>query len=79
MSATILLTNKKIVPKEFNKIAARYDLATSMSHGYQSDLERSASFLLLKGDESVLDLCCGTGKSTLETKAAGATTSTKTK
>jgi ubiquinone/menaquinone biosynthesis methyltransferase len=59
-----LLINKSSVPKEFNKIASRYDLATSLSQGYQEDLENSAALLLLKGDETVLDLCCGTGKST---------------
>lgn len=59
-----LIENKREVPKEFNKIAARYDLATSMSQGYSSDLAYSVSLLSLKGNEKVLDLCCGTGKST---------------
>ena len=35
------------------------------SQGYQSDLQRSVKLMLLKGDETVLDLCCGTGKSTI--------------
>lgn len=60
-----LIVNKKAVPKEFNRIAARYDFATSMSQGYSIDLEASVQKLNLKGDEHVLDLCCGTGKSTL--------------
>jgi ubiquinone/menaquinone biosynthesis methyltransferase len=64
-SATALFENKRIVPKEFNKIAARYDLATALSQGYQEDLNRSAKLFHLKGDETVIDLCCGTGKSTL--------------
>lgn len=64
-SASILYENKKIVPKEFNKIAGRYDLATALSQGYQEDLNRSGDLLQLKGDELVVDLCCGTGKSTL--------------
>lgn len=59
-----LLFNKKQVPKEFNNVSKSYDFATSLSQGYQSDLNRSASLLNLKGDEQVLDLCCGTGKST---------------
>jgi ubiquinone/menaquinone biosynthesis methyltransferase len=59
-----LLINKKAVPNEFNRIAARYDLATGLSQGYQEDLDNSAALLNLKGDETVLDLCCGTGKST---------------
>lgn len=64
MSVTLLIENKAIVPKEFNKIARRYDLATGLSQGYGFDLEKSAALLQLKGDETVLDLCCGTGKST---------------
>ncbi|MDX2003253.1 MAG: class I SAM-dependent methyltransferase [Chitinophagales bacterium] len=63
-SPTALLDQKAKVPKEFNKIARRYDMATGLSQGYQEDLDRSAGFLNLKGDEYVLDLCCGTGKST---------------
>lgn len=59
----VLIDNKQAVPKEFNKIATRYDFATGMSQGYQSDLNRSAKYLSLKGDEKVLDLCCGTGRS----------------
>lgn len=59
-----LLENKVAVPKEFNKIARRYDMATGLSQGYQSDLHRSAKFMQLNGNETVLDLCCGTGKST---------------
>ncbi len=60
----ILIENKAAVPKEFNKISHRYDMATGMSQGYQADLNYSASLLNLKGHETVLDLCCGTGKST---------------
>jgi len=63
MSATLLIENKTIVPKEFNKIARRYDLATGLSQGYLYDLQKSASLLQLSGNEHVLDLCCGTGKS----------------
>jgi ubiquinone/menaquinone biosynthesis methyltransferase len=60
---TSLITNKTAVPKAFNRIASRYDLATGLSHGYGADLERSAALLQLSGNEKVLDLCCGTGKS----------------
>lgn len=59
-----LINNKKSVPKEFNKIAARYDFATSLSQGYFTDLETSVATLKLTGNERALDLCCGTGKST---------------
>jgi ubiquinone/menaquinone biosynthesis methyltransferase len=64
-TSNFLIENKVNVPKEFNRIAARYDFATSMSQGYQRDLHTSARRMNLKGNEHVLDLCCGTGKSTL--------------
>jgi len=60
-----LLINKSKVPFEFNRVAKKYNLATFLSQGYQSDLQRSADCLNLKGNELVLDLCCGTGKSTI--------------
>lgn len=64
-STELLFKNKNIVPKEFNKIAGKYDIATALSQGYQDDLNRTANLLQLNGDELVLDICCGTGKSTL--------------
>ncbi len=64
LKSTVLIDNKQAVPKEFNKISGRYDFATGLSHGYQEDLNYSASLLKLEGHEQVLDLCCGTGKST---------------
>jgi ubiquinone/menaquinone biosynthesis methyltransferase len=60
-----LHNNKTIVPKAFNRVAKMYDLATRLSQGYQEDLNRSAADLHLKGSENVLDLCCGTGKSSV--------------
>jgi ubiquinone/menaquinone biosynthesis methyltransferase len=60
-----LLRHKKEVPATFDKIARRYDLATTLSQGYSIDLQRSVSLMALKGDEYLLDLCCGTGKSTI--------------
>jgi len=60
-----LIQNKKEVPSEFNTIAKRYDLATSLSQGYQKDLQTSVDRMNLKGDEYLADLCCGTGKSTI--------------
>lgn len=59
-----LIYHKEKVPKEFNRISTRYDFATGLSQGYQGDLNYSASLLALKGHEKVLDVCCGTGKST---------------
>lgn len=64
MKSEALLNNKKIVPKEFNIVASKYDLATGLSQGYQKDLELSASRMNLNGNEYIADLCCGTGKST---------------
>ncbi|MCB9641067.1 MAG: class I SAM-dependent methyltransferase [Myxococcales bacterium] len=63
-SSMPLIENKPAVPKEFNKIARRYDLATFLNQGYASDLRLSVERMGLQGDEKVLDLCCGTGKST---------------
>jgi ubiquinone/menaquinone biosynthesis methyltransferase len=60
-----LIKNKKEVPSEFNTIAKRYDLATSLSQGYQKDLQTSVDRMNLKGNEYLADLCCGTGKSTI--------------
>jgi ubiquinone/menaquinone biosynthesis methyltransferase len=65
MTSIDLISNKKSVPKEFNRIAKSYDFATKMSQGYQDDLDTSAKRMKLKGNEKLLDLCCGTGKSTL--------------
>ncbi len=59
-----LLEDKEKVPHTFNKIARRYDLATFLSQGYSKDLKRSVALMDLQGNESMLDLCCGTGKST---------------
>jgi ubiquinone/menaquinone biosynthesis methyltransferase len=63
--AAPLMENKAAVPKEFNKISRRYDLATFFHHGYAADLRSSVKRMELRGDERLLDLCCGTGKSTL--------------
>lgn len=64
MKSEQLINNKKSVPLEFNNVAKNYDLATFLSQGYQKDLDLSAKRMQLKGDESIIDLCCGTGKST---------------
>src|SRR5690606_6568840 len=65
MNTAPLIQNKKAVPSEFDKIASRYDIATYLSQGYMDDLRISAERMKLKGNEHLLDLCCGTGKSTL--------------
>jgi ubiquinone/menaquinone biosynthesis methyltransferase len=63
VESSALIENKEQVPFEFNKVAQKYDLATTLSQGYQADLNRSAAAIGLKGNERVLDLCCGTGRS----------------
>lgn len=65
MDSTQLISNKALVPMEFNQVSRSYDFATRMSQGYQDDLDTSAERMGLRGDEHLLDLCCGTGKSTL--------------
>lgn len=65
MATVELIQHKAYVPKEFNRVAKSYDFATKMSQGYQDDLDMSARRMKLTGDEKLLDLCCGTGKSTL--------------
>ena len=64
IKADQLIKKKEDVPHTFNKIARRYDLATLFSQGYSKDLQHSVSLMNLKGNETILDLCCGTGKST---------------
>lgn len=59
-----LISRKERVPYAFNEVAASYDLATRLSQGYQCDLDHSASLVEFRDGERVLDLCCGTGKST---------------
>jgi ubiquinone/menaquinone biosynthesis methyltransferase len=65
MATIELIQHKAYVPKEFNRVSKWYDFATKMSQGYQDDLNTSAKRMNLKGNEKLLDLCCGTGKSTL--------------
>ena len=65
LTVNSLLKNKSEIPFEFNRVAKKYDTATFLSQGYQKDLQRSVNRLNLNGDEFVLDLCCGTGKSTI--------------
>jgi ubiquinone/menaquinone biosynthesis methyltransferase len=64
LNAYQLLADKEKVPHTFNKIARQYNFATLLSQGYSKDLEHSVSLMNLRGNEEMLDLCCGTGKST---------------
>ena len=52
------------VTTEFDRVARRYDLLTALNPGYQKHLRWSAERLELAPDARILDLCCGTGRST---------------
>lgn len=56
---------KREVPREFDRVAARYDLLTSLNPGYRRHLRMSVRRLALPAGSRVLDLCCGTGRSTV--------------
>ena len=49
----------------FNRVAHAYDLLVSLNPGYRRHLRLSARRLELAPDARILDLCCGTGQSTL--------------
>ena len=67
-SATLEVLPKRHVPQEFDRIARGYDTLSALNPGYQKHLESSAQRLELGADAEVLDLCCGTGLSTLAVK-----------
>ncbi len=56
---------KNRVPGEFDRVAGAYDLLTGLNPGYNRHLHLSARRLELPRASDVLDLCCGTGASTL--------------
>jgi len=49
---------------DFDHIARRYDLLTGLNPGYGKHLRWSATRLHLGPGARILDLCCGTGRST---------------
>ncbi|MCS6797934.1 MAG: class I SAM-dependent methyltransferase [Myxococcota bacterium] len=53
----------------FDRAAGHYDLLTGLDPAYGAQLRRSAERLLARGTDGsaprILDLCCGTGRSTL--------------
>ena len=53
----------------FNRVAHAYDLLVSLNPGYRRHLRLSARRLQLAPRARVLDLCCGTGQSTLALRA----------
>ncbi len=58
------------VPGEFDRVARRYDLLTSLNPGYHRHLGLSAQRLSVPAGGRILDLCCGTGASTSALLAA---------
>jgi len=59
-----LAAQKRDVPREFDRIANRYDFLSRLNPGYYRQLRLSARRLDLAPDALVLDLCCGSGLST---------------
>ncbi len=53
----------------FNRVAHAYDLLVALNPGYRRHLRLSARRLELAPDARILDLCCGTGQSTLALRA----------
>ena len=49
----------------FNQVAHAYDLLVSLNPGYRRHLRLSARRLALSPGARILDLCCGTGQSTV--------------
>jgi len=61
-----VLEEKARVPGEFDAVAPRYDLMVSLNPGYSRHLRISAERLDVPQRKArILDLCCGTGLSTL--------------
>ena len=62
---TVTTQEKSSVPGAFNRVATSYDFLTALNPGYQRHLRMSAKRLELAPRSRILDLCCGTGRSTL--------------
>ncbi len=60
-----LETRKRQVPGEFDGVATRYDRLAGLNPGYGDHLRMSARRLEAPDTGSLLDLCCGTGISTM--------------
>ena len=58
------------VAADFDRVAASYDLLVGLNPGYRRHLRLSAERLELADHARILDLCCGTGQSTLALRAA---------
>lgn len=60
-----LTADKKEIGSEFDRVAKGYDLLCALNPGYTKHLRWSAERLGLPETARVLDLCCGTGLSTV--------------
>lgn len=56
--------DKRGVPRQFDRVARRYDLLCRLNPGYRRHLRWSAQRMRLAPTARILDLCCGTGLST---------------
>lgn len=64
-SPTASIERKADIHASFDLVARKYDVMCSLNPGYARHLRMSARRLELKPDARILDLCCGTGLSTL--------------
>ena len=55
---------KREVHRDFDVVAGTYDFLTGLNPGYDEHLRLSAERLGMDPHARILDLCCGTGKST---------------
>ena len=62
--------SREALANGFNRVADAYDLLVTLNPGYRRHLGLSARRLQLAPDARILDLCCGTGQSTLALRAA---------
>ena len=62
--------SREALANGFNRVADAYDLLVTLNPGYRRHLALSARRLQLAPDARILDLCCGTGQSTLALRAA---------
>ncbi|MEM9072557.1 MAG: class I SAM-dependent methyltransferase [Myxococcota bacterium] len=60
-----MVLSRSAVPRAFDRIATSYDRLTGANPGYRKHLEDSAARMELAPDARILDLCCGTGLSTM--------------
>lgn len=65
-----LQRDKREVPRAFDRVARGYDRLSTLNPGYAKHLRWSAERLQVGESPEILDLCCGTGLSTLALRRA---------